>query len=106
MGYRGRGCGRNYLGNGPFRDLPPWQRPGWIYGAGAGAMGTTDPYTCQRFPWLPRRWWAYIDWKQGQTILPSIEQSKQMIEQQITEAEDYINMLKKKIAETDSNKTN
>ena len=30
MGWRGRWPGR-----GPFSNLPPWQRPGWLYGRGA-----------------------------------------------------------------------
>ncbi|MFX0045497.1 MAG: DUF5320 domain-containing protein [Candidatus Hermodarchaeota archaeon] len=30
----GRGRGR-WPGNGPFRNLPPWQRPGWLYGPGS-----------------------------------------------------------------------
>ncbi|MBD3408147.1 MAG: hypothetical protein GF411_18645 [Candidatus Lokiarchaeota archaeon] len=33
---RGGGYGRGrYPGNGPFSHLPPWERPGWIYGRGA-----------------------------------------------------------------------
>jgi len=31
-GNRGRG---SWPGNGPFRHLPPWERPGWIYGRGS-----------------------------------------------------------------------
>jgi len=47
-----------YPGNGPFRDLPPYQRPGYLYGGrGQGYMGT-DPTKCVRFPWLQRWWWA------------------------------------------------
>ncbi len=23
-----------YPGNGPFSNLPPWERPGWVYGRG------------------------------------------------------------------------
>lgn len=35
-GRRGNwGRGRGWPGNGPFRDLPPWERPGWLYGPGA-----------------------------------------------------------------------
>ncbi len=80
MGYRGR-RGR-YPGNGPFRDMPPYQRPGRLYGYGRGmgygrgygyygagygrGYGTgygrgysyTSPYNCARFPWLPRWWWS------------------------------------------------
>ncbi len=71
MGYRGR-RGR-YPGNGPFRNLPPYQRPGRLYGYGRGmgygrgygyygagygrGYGSASPYSCARFPWLPRRWW-------------------------------------------------
>lgn len=40
MGYGRRGGGMGYgagrwPGNGPFRDLPPWERPGWLYGPGS-----------------------------------------------------------------------
>jgi len=91
MGYRGR-RGR-YPGNGPFRNLPPYQRPGWLYGYGRGMgygrgyglgygrvgynrglgygrgygyYGSTSPYSCARFPWLPRWWWA--DPKYGSSV--------------------------------------
>ena len=79
MGYGGRrGL---YPGNGPFRDLPPWQRPGWLYGYGRGyGMGyyTGDPSRCARFPWLPRWWWANHDY-QGMfppvpTVAPGVAQ--------------------------------
>ncbi|GAG63872.1 unnamed protein product [marine sediment metagenome] len=34
--FRGRGRNQgNWPGNGPFRHLPPWERPGWIYGRGS-----------------------------------------------------------------------
>jgi hypothetical protein len=38
MGWRGRIGGRSgpWPGRGPFSYLPPWQRPGWIYGYGGG----------------------------------------------------------------------
>ena len=37
MGWRGRSGGRSgpWPGRGPFSYLPPWQRPGWLYGRGA-----------------------------------------------------------------------
>ena len=36
-GWRGRGGGwaGSWPGRGPFSHLPPWQRPGWLYGRGA-----------------------------------------------------------------------
>lgn len=35
MGWRGRGRSGPWPGRGPFSYLPPWQRPGWLYGRGA-----------------------------------------------------------------------
>lgn len=35
MGWRGRGRAGTWPGRGPFSNLPPWQRPGWLYGRGA-----------------------------------------------------------------------
>ena len=56
-----------YPGNGPYADVPPTQRPGYLYGGGrgrgyggAGYYGT-DPTKCARFPWLQRWWWANPD---------------------------------------------
>jgi len=48
MGWRGRGWIRTWPGRGPFSHLPPWERPGWLYGRGAcwylyGPYGTTPP---------------------------------------------------------------
>jgi hypothetical protein len=75
MGYRGR-RGR-YPGNGPFSDLPPWQRPGWVYGYGRGyglgygrMYAAGDPSKCARFPWLPRWWWTNPDY-QGAVPTPA-----------------------------------
>jgi hypothetical protein len=35
MGWRGRGWAGPWPGRGPFSHLPPWERPGWLYGRGA-----------------------------------------------------------------------
>jgi len=62
---RGRGAWTGpWPGRGPFSYLPPWQRPGWLFrgfGRGWWRWGYGYPYnpwTCARFPWLPRWWWA------------------------------------------------
>ena len=35
MGWRGKGWLNTWPGRGPFSDLHPWQRPGWLYGRGS-----------------------------------------------------------------------
>jgi hypothetical protein len=69
-GWRGRGAGWTgpWPGRGPFSHLPPWQRPGWLYGLGRGYSGwpgAYPPWVCARFPWLPRWWWAYPQYGYG-----------------------------------------
>ncbi|MGC8932358.1 MAG: hypothetical protein ACP5LQ_03605 [Candidatus Methanodesulfokora sp.] len=34
-GWRGGGWWGPWPGRGPFSYLPPWQRPGWVFGRGA-----------------------------------------------------------------------
>jgi hypothetical protein len=34
MGWRGRGQAGQWSGRGPCSNLPPWERPGWLYGRG------------------------------------------------------------------------
>ncbi|PUA31301.1 MAG: hypothetical protein B9J98_06815 [Candidatus Terraquivivens tikiterensis] len=41
--WRGGGWAGPWPGRGPFSYLPPWQRPGWLFGFGRGL----------------RWWWAY-----------------------------------------------
>jgi len=43
MGWRGRGWIGPWPGRGPFSHLPPWQRPGWLYGRGA-SWWLLNPY--------------------------------------------------------------
>jgi len=44
MGWRGRGWANTWPGRGPFSNLPPWQRPGWLYGRGT-CWYLYGPYT-------------------------------------------------------------
>lgn len=79
-GGRGRGgwCGA-WPGRGPFSDLPPWERPGWIYGRGA----------CLRFgsPYLQN----YPNEKEERSYL---ETSKKDLEEQLKSIEKRMNELK------------
>ncbi|RLG59072.1 hypothetical protein DRN86_04800 [Candidatus Geothermarchaeota archaeon] len=50
---RGRGWLGPWPGRGPFSYLPPWQRPGWLFGRGAcwWLFGAPWLYTWYRFPY-------------------------------------------------------
>ncbi|MGQ9744263.1 MAG: hypothetical protein ACUVQW_06585 [Candidatus Bathycorpusculaceae bacterium] len=71
-GWRGRSGGWTgpWPGRGPFSYLPPWQRPGWLFGFdrefGRWWWGYPyNPWVCARFPWLPRWWWVYPQYWYG-----------------------------------------
>lgn len=99
--YRGR-RGR-YPGNGPFRDLPPWQRPGRLYGYGAGngrGYGYIgDPTKCARFPWLARWWWTNPD---NEGVMPLPTQEKEFLEDQVKFLEKELTAIRKRIDELSS----
>ena len=93
---RGRGnWGNSWPGNGPFSNLPPWQRPGWKYGRGA----------C---------WWLYNQYpnpfytpyisnptdptQPPITELPK-EEEIQMLEAQTKALETHLNAIKQRLEE-------
>jgi len=73
----GRGFGRRgwfgpWPGRGPFSYLPPWQRPGWLFGRGAcwwlfgpywwhWRMPMYYPMT-PYYPMYPQTWYWYYPW--------------------------------------------
>ncbi|MEM2897626.1 MAG: hypothetical protein QXG01_08720 [Candidatus Bathyarchaeia archaeon] len=90
-GWRGRGWFGPWPGRGPFSYLPPWQRPGWLFGPGACwwllGLGTGWPYTYgfpQRFPMLPPK-----------EELSALEESKKALEEELKGIEARIEELKK-----------
>ena len=107
MGYRRRAYFDQWPGRGPFSHLPPWQRPGRMYGGrGWGA----DPRVCTRFPSLPRGWWADPTYAyqpptpNPRDELTKLEESKKVlgeekasIEQEINDVETQLKELKSKI---------
>ena len=86
--------GRRYPGNGPWSDVPPYQRPGRTagYGRGYGFTGT-DPTKCARFPWLPRWWWTNPD-AQAQ-----VDSEKEFLEGQVKFLTEELDNLKKRLGE-------
>ncbi len=90
----GRGCGANrqgaWPGNGPFRHLPPWERPGWIYGPGScwtlGLRGVPVTST----PWFSQVTDIEVLKSQKDALesqLNSLKQSIEQIEKRIKELE-------------------
>mgnify|MGYP001772692311 CR=1 FL=1 len=47
MGWWNRFWRGPYPGNGPWSHLPPWQRPGWIFGGGWQWLWYLDKYQYQ-----------------------------------------------------------
>jgi len=119
MGYRGR-RGGGYPGNGPFRDLPPWQRPGRVYGYGRGyGLGygrgygyTGDPTKCARFPWLPRWWWSNPDYQGAVPVPPAdvsamgpVPDERVYLQDQTKYLEQELEALRKRLEELGSEET-
>ena len=104
MGYGRRG---RYPGNGPFRDLPPRQRPGRTYGYGGGfgrGFGrgyNADPTTCARFPWLPRWWWSDPENAGNYPMPPAAnpDTEKQYLEGQLKLLSNELEQIKKRLGE-------
>ena len=118
MGYRGRRGG--YPGNGPFRDLPPWQRLGRVYGYGRGyGLGygrgygyTGDPTKCARFPWLPRWWWSNPDYQGAGPVPPAdvsamgpVPDERVYLQDQTKYLEQELAALRKRLEELGSEET-
>ncbi len=115
MGWRRRAYYDQWSGNGPFRHLPPWQRPGWAYGGrgygrGYGRGWGADPQACARFPSRPRGWWAdpayayQLPTPNPQDELAALEdckkelgEEKASIEQEINDIETQLKDLKSKL---------
>ena len=92
-----------YPGNGSFRDLPPYQRPGYNYG-GRGYWGT-DPTKCARFPWLQRWWWANPEGETpvGPAVVPASE--REFLETQLGYLNQELEQIKNRLDELSKTET-
>lgn len=99
---RGGGQGGPWPGRGPFSYLPPWQRPGWLYGRGA-CWWLFNPNLQATIPGVPSV-------GQQTQISPTVpttpfmptltkEQEKQMLEQQLGFVEAHLEAIRKRLEE-------
>ena len=89
----GRSGGRGrWPGNGPFRDLPPWEKPGWLYGRGScwsmgyrpGFVGSTG------YPATPLV---------GADDLQSLRSQKEILESQLRNLQESLSRIEKRLRE-------
>jgi hypothetical protein len=90
MGWRGRSNAGPWPGRGPFSYLPPWQRPGWLYGRGA-CWWLLAPQLQQDTPQIP-------------PVAPfapilAKDQEKQILEQQVKALEGQLDAIRKRLDE-------
>jgi len=90
----GGGRGGRWPGNGPFRDLPPWERPGWLYGPGScwtlgywRDSGVRPPFVGQTTPTDERE---SLQYQKGvlETQLKSLQEAFERIERRLSELEE------------------
>lgn len=95
MGWRGRGRGGGWVGpwpgRGPFSYLPPWQRPGWLYGRGA-CWWLFAPYLQTTIPQTP------AVTPPAYTTVPK-EQEMTMLENQMKWLEETLEQIRKRLVE-------
>ncbi|TFG29401.1 hypothetical protein EU527_15880 [Candidatus Thorarchaeota archaeon] len=83
-GNRGRGP---WPGNGPFRHLPPWERPGWIYGRGS----------CWYYGVYPNP--SGIPPAGSQGDIQILKSQKELLENQLRALQDRLAEIEKQISE-------
>ncbi|NHJ14227.1 MAG: hypothetical protein EAX95_11155 [Candidatus Thorarchaeota archaeon] len=90
---RGAGFGRGqgggmWPGNGPFRDLPPWERPGWLYGPGSC-------WTLGYRSWPPTSIPSNVTPDAERRIL---EQQREMLQQSLESIQDSLKTIQERLA--------
>ena len=93
MSWRGRGGWWGpWPGRGPFSHLPPWERPGWLYGKGAcwWALSRGGPYT----PW-PSAGYGAPSPMRVEDEIAALEESKRNLQEELKGIEARIEELQK-----------
>jgi hypothetical protein len=84
MGWRGRGYAGPWPGRGPFSNLPPWERPGWMYGRSA-CWYLYAPYS--RLPVKP----------EDETAL--LSEQKTLVEEQLKSMQETLKKIQERLNE-------
>jgi len=93
---RGRGnWGGPWPGRGPFSSLPPWQRPGWLYGRGACWWLYNPYFNPSVSPPIPN---LTVPTSPPIPELPK-EEEIQMLEEQIKALESHLNAIRQRLEE-------
>ncbi len=85
---RGRGQGV-WPGNGPFRHLPPWERPGWLYGRGSCWYGIYPTATGA----------SPIN---AQTESQILQSQRQILEDQLKSLQERLSQIEERLSELDT----
>ena len=87
-GYGRTGGRGRWPGNGPFKNIPPWERPGWLYGRGScwylGYRPNVD-VTAQPFSIVNN--------------LQALQSQKNLLEEQIRSLQDRLKDIEKHLSE-------
>jgi hypothetical protein len=85
----GRSGGRGrWPGNGPFRNLPPWERPGWLYGRGS----------CWYMGYRPSVGSVVPQFSTGDG-LQALQNQKELLEEQLKNLQDSLRNIEKRLSE-------
>ena len=88
-GRSGGGAGRGrWPGNGPFRDLPPWERPGWLYGRGSCWYMGCRPGVGSVVPTVP-----------ATTNIQTLQSQKGILEEQIKSLQERLREIEKQLSD-------
>ncbi|MDI9619368.1 MAG: hypothetical protein QFX33_00885 [Candidatus Nezhaarchaeota archaeon] len=79
-------------GRGPFSHLPPWQRPGWLFGRGWCGWLPSHPWIYAGSP----RVWAYVPY--APPTYPALDPPQALLREELAALEDY----KKKLGEEEA----
>jgi hypothetical protein len=87
---------RGWPGRGPFSYLPPWQRPGWLYGRGACWWLYGPSYRAYSPDALPSRFLPVLKPEDEVALLG--EQEK-VIEEQLKDMQEVLKKIQERLNE-------